>query len=736
MLPATRFLTSILALSLAAVMPSLAGAQGQAPPAEGSEAELIAVLESDARLFDKAKACQQLAVIGTAKAVPALAELLSDESLAHYARFGLEPIPDPAVDDALREAAGKLQGGLLVGVINSIGMRRDAGAVDQLKGLMESSDTTVAAAAAAALGRIATPEAVEALEEALGGPAPRRLAVADACLTAADRLLGEGEKDEAASLYEAMRAADLPKHLQIAALYGIVRARGAEALPLVVECLRSDDKARFRVALDAAQALPGEEVTEAVLAELSEPLPAAEAPPKVLVIDKAEYGAQDKWVDVTDKLADAVTGNGISVTSSNALAGDPIHGVVKQLRVEYTLGGEKKTAVVPEGEQFEVQGDMAQHPRRALLIYVLGERGDQTALPVVLEAAESGPWDVRVAAARALAKLPSVSAVPVLLKTAVEAQGELAEAARDSLAEVPCQQVDAKLADALAESEGNRLLVVIGLVGRRGVTSAVPTLLELADSDDDEIRLAAIGALGSTVGLDKLSALIDCVVSPSTPEVASAAKEALRKACMRMPDRDAAAAELIDRMATAPTAAQVDLLDMLGVLGGAKALEGVAQAAKGANEALQDAATRVLGEWLTPDAAPVLLELASSGNDKFKIRCLRGYIRIPRQLDVPLDERAAMCRKALAVAERDEERKLVLEVLARYPSRESLDVALSVLETATLKQAAAQTAVKIAEKIADSEPAAVADAMQNLLEAGVRGGPANRAKALLEKVGK
>ena len=42
---------------------------------EKNEAQLIAVLESEAGIFDKAKACQRLAVIGGKDAVPALAKL-------------------------------------------------------------------------------------------------------------------------------------------------------------------------------------------------------------------------------------------------------------------------------------------------------------------------------------------------------------------------------------------------------------------------------------------------------------------------------------------------------------------------------------------------------------------------------------------------------------------------------------------------------------------------------------
>ena len=45
------------------------------------EAQLIAVLKSDAKQKEKADACRQLAVAGTKEAVPFLAALLGDEKL-------------------------------------------------------------------------------------------------------------------------------------------------------------------------------------------------------------------------------------------------------------------------------------------------------------------------------------------------------------------------------------------------------------------------------------------------------------------------------------------------------------------------------------------------------------------------------------------------------------------------------------------------------------------------------
>ncbi len=119
---------------------------------------LIGILEDPGSSeFAKAKACQRLAVVGDESAVPALASLLTDTRLSHYARTALEPIPGPAADRALRGALGSLDGNLLVGVINSIGFRRDPEALTALAQLRHGEDVDVAAAATWAIGRIRRP---------------------------------------------------------------------------------------------------------------------------------------------------------------------------------------------------------------------------------------------------------------------------------------------------------------------------------------------------------------------------------------------------------------------------------------------------------------------------------------------------------------------------------------------------------------------------------------------------
>ena len=188
------------------------------PSAAPGEDKLIAVLESpDAELKAKMDACRELGHLGTAKAVPALAALLGKEKLSHMARYGLEPIPDPSVDDALRKALGELNGRALAGVVASVGVRRDAKAVPALVRLLDSSDADVTSAAARSLARIAAPEGVTALAGKMAAaPAAVRMAVADACLECVEKLAREGRRREARPLYRSLRRAELSEHVKSA----------------------------------------------------------------------------------------------------------------------------------------------------------------------------------------------------------------------------------------------------------------------------------------------------------------------------------------------------------------------------------------------------------------------------------------------------------------------------------------------------------------------------------------
>ena len=164
------------------------------------ESRLLAVLQSNSSRDAKDYVCRQLRTIGTAASVPVLEGLLADAELSHMARYALERIPEPQAGQALERQLRTLSGYLKVGVISSIGTRREP-AVALLQPLLKDPDDAVVRAATVALGRIASVEA----DKALAAARPRAALVsvfADASMTCAEKLIAAGQTRAAKATYQ------------------------------------------------------------------------------------------------------------------------------------------------------------------------------------------------------------------------------------------------------------------------------------------------------------------------------------------------------------------------------------------------------------------------------------------------------------------------------------------------------------------------------------------------------
>ncbi len=256
--------------------------------AVGAAAELdpIAALQSASSLEEQAEACRLLSISGDAAALPLLEPLLLDEKLSHMARYALETMPTPEADAILRRALSQVTGTLKAGVVASLGVRRDAAAAPELIALLADENVFIAGAAAHALGRIATPEGVQALEGAIaqpGLPFATVLCLGDGLFFAAENALANGQAAEAARLYDVVRAVDaLPDVLRTGAFRGAVLARAPEeGLVLLLEAVRGESPLLFAASLRTALEMKDK---ERVAAALSEALPALSEDRKIQIM--------------------------------------------------------------------------------------------------------------------------------------------------------------------------------------------------------------------------------------------------------------------------------------------------------------------------------------------------------------------------------------------------------------------------------------------------------------------
>jgi len=497
----------------------LAGAvqlSAQTVPPKADEGKLIAVIKSsDATHKQKVDACRGLALIATDKAIAPLVALLGDEKLSHMARYALEPIKDPAVDEAFRDALGKLKGRPLVGVIGSVGVRRDTKAVESLTSMLQDSNPEVAQAAARALGSIGNESAMMALLKSMrevGGinelPATNKLAFCEGLLRCAENLAAEGQRDMIIELYEALIFVDDVHQVRSGALSGAILTRGNDDIELLEKYLRSDSYIMFSAACQTALEMPGEEVTKALTSALND-LPADN---KILVIwtlgKRGDAGAVpalsvaaksgDKSVRIAAVKAMPQVGHASAVPVLTELLDDTDGEIAQAAR-------EALAAMPGDEADATVMAMLAsdQTATRLMALELIGRRRMTNSVPVLLKAAAGPDAKVRPAALKKVGELGRPTEFSALLDLLMQFQARQdLDAAEQALVAV-CAKADnprsytLKLTSRLARTtpaQKGALLRVLSVIGG---TNALSAVREAAKDSNAQVSDAAIRVLCS-----------------------------------------------------------------------------------------------------------------------------------------------------------------------------------------------------------------------------------------------
>ncbi len=623
-------------------------------------------LEGDSQEFRYIKmiAAKRLSVYGTEKSIPALIAMLSHPEMGYYSRYALEPMPLDAVDEALREATKTQKGMNLVGVLTTIGVRRDAGAVPFIAPLLADDDPEVVKAAYAAYGYIGTPECAEILKKAVGDFKPENeKAVCDAALGCANLLVDAGDLDAALSVYDAVIDSKARPFLKEGAIYNRIIARGADGADDLIRYLNSEDAGIFDAALQTIRLLPGDN------------LPPSSVNPGVC------------------------------------------------------------NAIVDEFHKFPPQ-------RMGLILEALAGRKDDKSRKVALAIATTveTPEVVRVSAMHALGTLDIPEAVPALLVGAADngGQGAVAEAAFRSLVFMTNADADAAIAKAMTTA-GNKInAAMIRIAKERRTAAATPQLWAIVKTANSPLRGDAIDALGETATLKDLPETAGLLAGAKNDEEKNRITVALSAICARMPQQ--ASFDTVIAIFNQSNSFEVKsaMIDLLKTIGGPAAVARVTEIALGTNARLVDKATQVLGTWDSPDTmteiADSLLKVAKESRDeRFRIRGVRGYIRLARQFSYPEDQRIAMIRTAFDTATRQEDRNLIFEIFARYPSVNMLEAAISYAsEDGCLEQACAAS-VAVGAKLQGRQPHA-AEIMKDVIELTKNAETKTKAEALRDKL--
>jgi len=493
----------------------------QTVAARQDESKLIATLKSsEASRKDKIDACRQLAIIGGKDSIAPLAALLGDEELSHMARYALEPNRDPAVDQALRDALGKVKGKPLVGVIGSIGVRRDAKAVGALAGLLDDSDALVARAAARALGSIGNAEAANALQQALPNvPAESRLDFCEGLLRCAESLAAAGQRQEAVAIYDRLRELDGPHQVRGGALRGAILTRRGGRLKLLQENLRSSDYILFSAAVQTTHRMPNARVTKVLVDEMK----GLSADNQIVVIqalglrgdkaalpalfDAAKGGA--KPVRVAAMRAITEMGDASAVPVLVPLLDDGDREIAQSARENLATfpGPEADAAVMAMFESNDTD-------RQLMALELMGRRRMTGGVPVLLKAASGGDAKVRPAATKMVGELGGPEHVPALLDLLKNVDRSQDRSAVEQALAAVCTKADDSQSQAdrlireLDGAEPAQKAALIRVLAAIGGPKALEAVRTAAGSSNAEVRSAAVRGLSTWKTADAAGPLL------------------------------------------------------------------------------------------------------------------------------------------------------------------------------------------------------------------------------------
>lgn len=220
--------------------------------ARSQVASRLAKLAVDPKVSYEAKAfiCSMLFRVGTAAEVPAIATLLDDPKTADIARLFLERVPSEEATVALRKALDKLAGQReVIGVMNSLSVKKDAASVSKFIEFTKSSDAAIALAAWRAISNIANDQTADFLADVLKG-STKANGPAEAAAVRVAIFLDQAGKEKAANLFTLLGDPCRTKAGRLASAnwqYGNADANGKKAI--LNEWMKSNDPVKLSIVI-------------------------------------------------------------------------------------------------------------------------------------------------------------------------------------------------------------------------------------------------------------------------------------------------------------------------------------------------------------------------------------------------------------------------------------------------------------------------------------------------------
>jgi HEAT repeat protein len=312
-------------------------------------------------------------------------------------------------------------------------------------------------------------------------------------------------------------------------------------------------------------------------------------------------------------------------------------------------------------------------------------------LDTVRAAVKSDDESLKIGGLLAMEKIATVDDAPLLLNQLLtENRGAVVWV----LSGIACPEFDQALLKALAAEKNNEQFGAIAdVLSRRSVFSAKGTILERAASPDVENRAQLLSVAEPVSTTEDIPQFVTVALMIPPSRDRDMADQTVARLCK------GDAAPVVGMMNASNTA---NFLPMLGRIGGKAAMDVVKEQLKSSSN--HDIAVRALCNWPTAAVADELLVLVENANesDQNKIAALRAFVRVISLPDneigirISAKEKIVKLRKAMGLATRLDEKRLIIDRVTSIRDPESVRFVLEYFDDKDLQQNVCRTVIEIA----------------------------------------
>ncbi|MFC4873227.1 family 16 glycoside hydrolase [Negadavirga shengliensis] len=333
---------------------------------------------------------------------------------------------------------------------------------------------------------------------------------------------------------------------------------------------------------------------------------------------------------------------------------------------------------------------------QAAIIRRFGQVKDDRVTETIVPFLKSSNPEVREAAISSVVLAGDNLALQDLLELAEGADEQTLESLKTALQTMSGDNVTTETAKRISSANDKAKKMLIEVLASRAAEDEINVVFEAVNSNNAEVKRAALGALSNMAVPKHLDRLVEILKSEQQEEYLIKIQEAITVANGLKNDQKKQTEWALNLLPQLDQDKQLYIYEVLSSTGGKDALDNLGKIYREGNDRQQTAVVKALNNTKDPGAVEVLLDIArTTKNASHREEALKGYIQLIPMTDSKPEGKVLMLRNALDLSQSKEVKNDAIRQLGNYPTFQALLVAGSYQKQSDYQQAAARAVMNI-----------------------------------------